>query len=126
MLAPQVVNVRFEVAPAFNAFQSLRGLVEVNRLSGLGEWVTQTSANLPPERQELTELIYETCETLFYELMPISLSETDLLGYVDAIAARDPVQMRDEMLALFVKWPQHNPDFWPPEQGELTSDRLLN
>ncbi len=125
-LAPQIVNVRFEVAPAFNAFQSLRALVEIHRFSGLGEWVTQTAANLSPERQELTEILYETFETLFYELIPVSLSETDFLTYVDTIAARDPYQMRDEMLALYTKWPQQHPNLWSPERGELTPERLLS
>ena len=52
ILAPQVVRVQFEVAPAYSAFESLRELVEVNRLSGLGNWVTQTAATLPPERAQ--------------------------------------------------------------------------
>ncbi|MEO8391526.1 MAG: metalloregulator ArsR/SmtB family transcription factor [Chloroflexota bacterium] len=125
-LAPPVVNVRFEVAPAFNAFQSLRALIEVNRLSGLGEWVTQTTANLPPERRDLTEIFYQTFETLFYEYIPVSRSETDFLGYVDTIAACDPYQMRDAMLALYAKWPQHHPNLWSPERGELTPERLLS
>jgi DNA-binding transcriptional ArsR family regulator len=126
ILAPQIVNVRFEVAPAFNAFQSLRALIEVNRFSGLGEWVTQTAANLSSERQQLTEIFYETFETLFYEFIPVSLSEIDFLGYVDAIAAYDPYQMRDGMLALYAQWPQHHPNLWSPERGELTPERLLN
>src|SRR5690242_14088038 len=113
ILAPQIVKVRFEVAPAYSAFESLRELVEVNRLSGLSEWVTQTAANMPPERQELTEIIYETFETLFYELMPVMLSETDFLGYVDAIAARDPYQMRDQMIESYTHWPEHHPQLWP-------------
>ncbi len=126
VLAPRIVQVHFELSPAFSAFESMRELIEIKRLSGFSDWVTQTAASLPPERQELTEIIYETFETLFYELMPIMQSSTDFPGYVDAIAAREPVQMRDEMLALFAKWPEHHPHFWPPEQGELTGERLLH
>ena len=126
ILAPQVVRVQFEVAPAYSAFESIRELVEVNRLSGLGDWVTQTAATLPPERRELTEIISQTCHALFYELMPVMVSQTDFLGYVDAIAARDPYQLRDEMLVLYTQWPQHYPDLWSPEQGELSAERLIN
>jgi len=126
ILAPKVVHVQFEVAPAYSAFESLRELVEVNRLSGLADWVTQTAATLPLERHELTQLINQTFHALFYHVMPVMLSQTDFLGYVDTIAARDPYQLRDEMFALYSKWPEHHPDLWPPEKGELTAERLLH
>ncbi len=125
ILAPPMVNVRFKLAPAFSGIESLREFIEVDRLSGFSEWVTQTAAGLPPDRRALHLLVFETCESLFYEVLPVMSSELDFPAYVDAIAALDPQAMRDAMLAHYALWPQHDPSLWPEDRGALTPERLL-
>lgn len=125
LLAPPVVNVRFRLAPAFNGIESLRTLIEINRLSGFADWVTQTTTALPAERRDLHQLVFETCASLFYEVLPVMPSDLEFTAYVDAIAAREPYALRDQMLEQYALWPEHEPSLWPEERGPLTGERLL-
>jgi DNA-binding transcriptional ArsR family regulator len=126
ILAPPVIRVRFEFVPALSALESIREMNEVERLSGFGEWVTQTFNVLPQERRALNRLIFELYAPLFFETMPPTTQYADFPAYVDAIAGRDPYQMRDEIAKELVKWVKHNHEAWNPEQGELTAERLIN
>ncbi len=71
ILAPKGVIARFTVAPAFNALESIRELTETQRLSGLGEWVTQTSAALPEARLELNRMIFGAFQSMFFDRLPV-------------------------------------------------------
>ncbi|MEP7293822.1 MAG: metalloregulator ArsR/SmtB family transcription factor [Chloroflexota bacterium] len=126
ILAPHIVQVRFDLAPALNAVDSIRELNEVMRLSGFGDWINQTYANLPAERREINEILYEALEPLFFEIMPPMSGYADFLSYVDALAALDSYKMRDRVVASFVGWPVHHPELWSSEQGALTAERFLN
>ncbi len=124
ILAPQIVRVSFELAPAFNGLESLRELLEVDRLSGFSQWTMQTAANLPPDRRELHTLIFDLCTPLFFEVMPAMIGDVTYLDYVNAVASRDPLTLRDDILSHLVDWSHHYPELWP--NGDLTLNRLLN
>lgn len=125
ILAPPIVQVSFALLPALNALESIREIEEISRLSGFGEWVTRTAASLPPERRELNTLLFEAFESLFFNVLP-PMGYGDFPGYVDAIAAQEPVAMRDQMLAGFTDYLKHKPELWSSDLGELTVERLLN
>lgn len=126
ILAPPIVSVRFDIAPAFNALQSIRELNEVHRLSGFADWITETVTRLPQERLDLNFIVFETCSTLFFHIMPVMTANTDYLGYVDTIEALDPYELRDQILSLYVQWTQLHSELWAAENGELTLERLIS
>jgi DNA-binding transcriptional ArsR family regulator len=126
ILAPPIVQVHFALLPAMNALESMREIEEITRLSGWGEWVTPTAASLPQERRDLNSLMFEAFEPLFFHILPVSGNYSDFLSYVDAIAAQEPVALRDKILESFVMYINHKPELWSSDKGELTAERLLN
>lgn len=125
ILAPQIVKVRFDIAPAFNGLESIRSLNETHRLFGMSEWLTQTAARLPQERLDLNAMIFEAASPLFFEVVPV-MQYDDYEQYVDAIAARDPYQLRDAIVQNAVQTPQHYPEFWDGDPSELTVESFLH
>src|SRR5690349_17891397 len=98
ILAPPVVKVSFDVLPAFNGIESIRELNELERLSGFGEWVTRTAEALPQERRDLNKIVFMAYEAVFFDIVPVMVGFDDYPSYVDAIAARDPYELRDQVL----------------------------
>lgn len=125
ILAPHTVRVRFELAPALSAYESIRELTEVERLSGFGGWVTQTFSSLPQERLDTNLLLCKLAEPLLFMIMP-PLGYADFPSYIDAIAARDPFAIRDAVVAEFAQYPKHDPGLWDSARGELTAERLVS
>src|SRR5690606_10343253 len=95
ILAPPIVKVRFDIAPAFNGLDSIRTITETQRLSGFSEWVTQMAAALSKERTDLNILVFDAFMPLFYDVMPAMIGYESYSEYVDAVAAADPYQLRD-------------------------------
>lgn len=89
---PPGVSIALE--PATNVLNSALLLAQVEKLSGLDEWVTRTAATLSPERYHLNRLVMEG---LFLAVQPDRRWPSFPL-FVEDMARRDPVELRDRLL----------------------------
>lgn len=124
ILAPPVIQVRFALHPALNVLESIREIEEIERLSGLSEWVTRTAASLPAERRELNKLLFQEFETLFFDVLP-PMDYASFPAYLDAIAALEPATMRDQILTSCLHFLKQHSVLWKPSMEELTAQRLV-
>lgn len=125
ILAPPVIQVRFGLHPALNMLESIREIEEIERLSGLGEWVTRTAAILPAERRELNTLLFREFETLFFDVLP-PMGYDSFSAYVDAIAALEPATMRDQILTSCLHFLKQHSALWNPSTMDaLTAQSLI-
>ncbi len=125
ILAPKVVTARFEIAPAFNALESIRELTETQRLSGLSEWVTQTAAALPEAQLELNRAIFGAFQPMFFDETLSVTAYDDFPSYVDAFAALDPFAARDAMLKEVIASPKKHPEHFDGAFTNLTPEQFL-
>ncbi|HJZ46280.1 MAG TPA: metalloregulator ArsR/SmtB family transcription factor [Roseiflexaceae bacterium] len=80
--------------PAQNVLNSLNLLTAADKFSGLDEWVTRTAADMSPEERHRNTLVVEG---LFYAVQP-DRRWPSFPAYLDDLAARDPVALRDRLL----------------------------
>jgi DNA-binding transcriptional ArsR family regulator len=89
-----VASLSVALEPAQNVLNSLVLLTAVDRFSGLDEWVTRTAAQMSPAERHRNRLV---CEGLYYAVQP-DRRWPSFSNYLDDLAARDPVEMRDRLL----------------------------
>src|SRR3954447_26327795 len=89
-----VASLSVALEPAQNIFNSLVLLTAVDRFSGLDEWVTRTAAQMSPAEHHRNRLV---CEGLYYAVQP-ARRWPSFSSYLDDLAARDAVEMRDRLL----------------------------
>jgi DNA-binding transcriptional ArsR family regulator len=80
--------------PAQNVINSLVLLAAADRLSGLDEWVTRTSAQMSPDERHRNRLV---CEGLYFAVEP-DRRWPSFSSYLDDLAGRDAVEIRDRLL----------------------------
>src|SRR5690242_10672578 len=80
--------------PAQNVLNSLVLLTAVDRFSGLDEWVTRTAAQMPAAERHRNRLV---CEGLYFAVEP-NRRWPSFSSYLDDLAARDPIELRDRLL----------------------------
>jgi DNA-binding transcriptional ArsR family regulator len=95
ILVPQQPNLSVALEPVPSNLHSLMMLNEVEQLSGLGEWVTQTAASLPAERMHINQLVFIG---LFYAIQP-DRRWPSFPAYVDALAAQPAEALRDRLFS---------------------------
>jgi ArsR family transcriptional regulator len=88
--------LRYGVAlePGISGLDSLMLLNVVPEVSGLGEWIDQTAAALPPEVAFRNQLVLNG---LYFAVLPTKRGLT-FPGYVDDLAATPPEALRDRLL----------------------------
>lgn len=121
ILAPptSTVKVSFELEPVYNAINSLSLLATHETRSGLGEWITRTAAEMPPDIYRRHRLISYT--DLYISTCVLTESFPSFPAYVDNLAAQSP----DEMRAKVLEW-IYKPEYtWaqPPDADTLIRDR---
>src|SRR4051794_32271989 len=89
-----VASLSVALEPAQNVLNSLVLLTAVDRFSGLDEWVTRTAAQMSPSEHHRNRLV---CEGLYYAVEP-DRRWTSFPSYLDDLAARDAVELRDRLL----------------------------
>jgi DNA-binding transcriptional ArsR family regulator len=89
-----VASLSVALEPAQNVLNSLVLLTAVDRVSGLDEWVTRTAAQMSPTERHRNRLV---CEGLYFALEP-DRRWTSFPNYLDDLAARDAVELRDRLL----------------------------
>lgn len=92
-------SITFGLEPAFNAVHSLILLNKVENLSGLGEWVIRTAAQLTPEEKQRHRLV---TIGLHYVIIP-EQSWPSFPAYLDYLAATDPVVLQDKLLNAYAR-----------------------
>lgn len=101
---PQSVEVSFEIAPALNALQSIHHIGMTRVKSGFGEWPTEMANTLPREILRRNDLINSVLDPLCYKVIFPGLQYESFPAYIDAIAAMNPVEMRDKIMATWMEW----------------------
>jgi len=123
VLAPALVNVRFALEPAANALQSLRLLNDIERLSGLHDWVTGTAAALPAERLFTNRLVFMIFEPSM--LVP-ELPPGGFPALIDAIEQMPPQRVFELIDADFDRMFDLYPEHAERVGGRVKYSALLN
>jgi DNA-binding transcriptional ArsR family regulator len=113
---PQPVSVQVSLEPAINNFNSLSTLSSIRYLSGLPSWVMETAAALPNHTRQVNDILFEG---LWRGIWPRK-SWPSFPDYIDALAAEDPVVLRDR--ALMWGMPETDDEQVPTERLALLSD----
>ncbi len=101
VVRPQQNTIVVNLEPVHNALYSMLLIVRVDRLSGLGEWVTNTHDELTPAELANHRLVLEG---LHYALIP-RRSWPRFEAYLDWLEAMDPVALRDRLLEAYFEMP---------------------
>ncbi|MFN8530567.1 MAG: metalloregulator ArsR/SmtB family transcription factor [Anaerolineae bacterium] len=111
ILAPQHVKIGFDVHPVYNGLHSIREVNDVEQLSGLGEWVSRTAAQLSPDELTTNVLVFDAFYPLIYTSEFIRHDQPSLVAFIEDIAALDPVYLRDQSVRVLIdlrhKYPHH-------------------
>jgi DNA-binding transcriptional ArsR family regulator len=110
MARQQPVRIGVALEPAHNMLNSLVLLNFVEKLSGLGDWVNQTAAQLSPRQLHRNQLVLDG---LHFAVMP-DRRWPSFPAYVDDLAAREPAELRDRLLFEIA----HGPKKWFDGPGE--------
>jgi hypothetical protein len=93
--AVEQAPIRVALEPIYNALNSLSLLNETAKLAGLNTWVTRTATTLTPECLHTNKLIFTGLRAA---VIPWQ-NEPDFPTYLKHLAARDPLILRDQLLA---------------------------
>ena len=101
VVRPQQNTVAISLDPVHSALYSLMLIVKVDRLSGLGEWVTNTYDDMTPSERANHRLVLEG---LHYALFP-RRDWPNFPAYLDRLETMDPVLLRDRLLESYFEMP---------------------
>lgn len=96
LLAPQRQAITIELAPAPHMLSSLITLNMVDDFSGVSDWSIRTAAALPAARRHLNRLVLEG---LYAAVIP-ERRWASFPAYLDGLAARNPIELRDQVLKV--------------------------
>jgi len=94
-----VASLSVALEPAQNVLNSLVLLTAVEKFSGLDEWVTRTAAQMSPAERHRNALV---CEGLYFAVAP-DRRWPSFSSYLDDLAARDALDLRDRLLKNLVR-----------------------
>lgn len=99
---PKIVTVSFDIQAVYNILDTLESLATHLDHSGTSEWIQRTASQMSPE---LTRELHQVTALFVMPAMKMSTlpHQDDFVAFIDAIAAREPVQLRDEYLAVLVR-----------------------
>jgi DNA-binding transcriptional ArsR family regulator len=101
VVLPGAGSVSVALEPVHNALNSLLLVTKATKLSGLGEWVTDTATALTPEEHRRHALVILG---LFPAVVP-DRGWSSFPAYLDYLATRVPEELRDGMLASYARRP---------------------
>jgi DNA-binding transcriptional ArsR family regulator len=99
IVQPESAPVVVALEPAHQAVHSMLLVVEAEKLSGLGEWVTRTAEAMTPEERRHHELVILG---FFHAILPAA-SWPSFPAYVDHLATSSPTDLRDRMLSVYAR-----------------------
>lgn len=94
--------ISFALEPAHNVLHSMMLLNKVNDLSGYNQWLVDTAVALTPQQAHNNLLVLEG---LHYAARP-KQSWPSFPTFLDHLAQQDPVVLRDQILAAYIKMPR--------------------
>ncbi len=97
ILTPEESPIRMSLAPTYNMLYSLMLLNKADHLSGLGEWVTRTKAQLTSEQHFNNQLVLYG---LFYAIEP-DRSWPNFEAYLEHLEAQNPNELRDRTFRAY-------------------------
>jgi ArsR family transcriptional regulator len=97
VMAPKTATLTVAVEPAINVLNSLVLLSQVDKFSGLGEWINTTAVEMEPEMWERHRVV---TEGLYFALVP-QHSHASFEAFIDSLAESDPVMLRDKVLNAY-------------------------
>jgi DNA-binding transcriptional ArsR family regulator len=106
-------QVQVSLEPAFNAFHSLVMLAKAKNISGLGDWISKTTASMSEEERKRHELVVVG---FYFAAMP-EQSWPSFPAYLDHIESLSPVAVRDKLVDAYSTLPCVD------ESSGLTIDR---
>jgi DNA-binding transcriptional ArsR family regulator len=119
IIAPKrTVDLTFSLEPAYNVIGSLSLLEMAEDLSGLGEWVYQTTQALSPEQLRTSQLVLHDAYVHLADASWSSFPE-----WVDDLAAQDATAMRDRALQVWLTGVSKKVDGEIPTPSELLTNR---
>lgn len=122
VLAPPTSTIKVQIAldPVYSALNSFALLATHEARSGLGEWVVRTAALLPPDLMHRHQLIFQT---ELYNICEIRSDHATFPAYLDALAALDPFQLREQAFG----WLYEEDYAWlnPPDRDTLLADKTV-
>lgn len=101
IVSPTTTPVRIELEPALNAIHSLVLVAKTDDLSGLGEWVTRTSAAMTNEEVLRHRLVMIG---FFFAVVPRQRWPS-FPAYLDHLATMPPLALRDKLLTAYETMP---------------------
>jgi DNA-binding transcriptional ArsR family regulator len=108
ILSPQPVTAVVALEPVYNLLVSISALSGNEELSGLNEWVTATSASLSPVVKQRNDLImFGIGLEALSNVVERGAATEDFPTYLAALAAYEPVALRDRLLY----WAIHSPNW---------------
>jgi DNA-binding transcriptional ArsR family regulator len=125
VLAPQVVQVEFALAPACNMLESMGLLTEIERLSGLSDWVIQTAAKLSPEMLWRTRLVSDAFFSIFFHCSSPA-DYDDFSHYLSDLAARSPFELTESLWEKFATAPTTYPECWKQDKPAPIREELMH
>ena len=116
VLSESKVNEQnFSLEPAMNAVHSLMLMTMVEKRSGLAEWIVNTAESMSQEEHDLHRLVIIG----FYYLVNPDRSWPSFPDFVDHLAARDPIEMRDALIQSYA-------DMAKKDKGEADFEVVLS
>jgi len=98
VMTPKTTALQVEVEPALNVLNSLVLLSQVDKFSGLGEWINQTASEMEPSYWERHRVVVEG---FYFALIP-QRSYASFENFIDDLAASEPVMLRDKVLNAYL------------------------
>jgi len=97
LVPPTTAPITVDLAPAHNAIHSLLLLLKVDHVSGLDEWIIETAAGMSDEEMKRHRLVMEG---FYYAIQPDGFWPS-FPAYLEHLASRPPVQLRDKVLDAY-------------------------
>ncbi len=101
LLAPSQTGIQVSLEPAQSALHSLLLLAKTNKLSGFGNWVSETRRTMSAMENQQHQLVMIG---LYYAIQP-GRSWPSFLDYVIHLAAMSPIELRDKLLYSYFNMP---------------------
>lgn len=125
ILAPHVVTVQFEVFPVLNILQSMRQINDLDRLSGMGDWITQLAAALSPEMKADNTQVFDFLFPVTYRMDRAPEPAMTFPEYIQRFDDLTPQAAQSQVIDMIMQMPQHVPDYWR-DQPPFTAEMLMN
>ncbi len=119
---PATVTSSVSLAPVYNALTSLSLLHTPYALQEVDVWVAETAAALTPAQRERNRLVFEGLG----EALMTDRDWPDFPAYLDDLAAREPIALRDRMIERLCRTPRADPERDGSQALETPADLLAD